>query len=80
MAERRTNRTEEVTYTIDITKSNLPKWTQLRKLKGSGDDADSAGHGFFFQDLHAWTDPPVCATGCAAAGDGSPQAPDQTRV
>lgn len=25
-AERRTRRTEEVTYTIDITKSNLPKW------------------------------------------------------
>ena len=25
-AERRTRHTEEVTYTIDITKSNLPKW------------------------------------------------------
>jgi hypothetical protein len=24
--ERRTRHTEEVTYTIDITKSNLPKW------------------------------------------------------
>ena len=36
-AERRTRHTEEVTYTIDITKSNLPKWdsTQLWKLKGS---------------------------------------------
>jgi hypothetical protein len=28
-AERRTRRTEEVTYTIDITKSNLPKWDTL---------------------------------------------------
>jgi len=25
-AERRTRRTEEVTYTIEITKSNLPQW------------------------------------------------------
>ena len=25
-AERRTRHTEEVTYTIDITKSNLPQW------------------------------------------------------
>jgi DDE family transposase/transposase IS4-like protein len=30
-AERRTRRTEEVTYTIDITKSNLPKWDTLPK-------------------------------------------------
>jgi len=37
-AERRTRHTEEVSYTIDITKSNLPKWTLLRKLKGSGLD------------------------------------------
>jgi Transposase DDE domain len=28
-AERRTRRTEEVTYTIDIKKSNLPKWDRL---------------------------------------------------
>jgi Transposase DDE domain len=35
-AERRTRHTEEVIYIIDITKSNLPQWTQLRKLKGSG--------------------------------------------
>jgi ABC-type proline/glycine betaine transport system ATPase subunit len=28
--------TDLVTYTIDITKSNHPEWTQLRKLKGSG--------------------------------------------
>ena len=34
-SERRTRHTEEVTYTIDITKSNIPKGTQLRKLKGS---------------------------------------------
>ena len=37
-AERRTRHTEEVTCTINITKSNLPKWDQLRKLKGSGSD------------------------------------------
>jgi Transposase DDE domain/Insertion element 4 transposase N-terminal len=28
-AERRTRHTEEITYTIDITKSNLPKWDTL---------------------------------------------------
>ena len=28
-AERRTRHTEEVAYTIDITKSNLPKWDTL---------------------------------------------------
>jgi hypothetical protein len=30
-AERRTRHTEEVTYTIDITKSNLPKWDTTPK-------------------------------------------------
>jgi hypothetical protein len=30
-AERRTRHTEEVTYTIDITKSNLPKWDTVPK-------------------------------------------------
>ena len=30
-AERRTRHTEEVTYTIDITKSNLPKWDKTPK-------------------------------------------------
>jgi Transposase DDE domain len=30
-AERRTRHTEEVAYTIDITKSNLPKWDTLPK-------------------------------------------------
>src|SRR5712691_8124610 len=30
-AERRSRRTEEVTYTIDITKSNLPKWDTTPK-------------------------------------------------
>jgi hypothetical protein len=34
-AERRTGHTEEVTYTISITESNLPKWDTTRKLKGS---------------------------------------------
>jgi hypothetical protein len=32
-AERRTRHTEEVTYTIDITKSNLPKWDNSENLR-----------------------------------------------
>jgi hypothetical protein len=33
-AERRTGHTEEVDYTISITKSNLPEWDTTPELKG----------------------------------------------
>jgi len=35
-AERRIRHTEEVAYAIEITKSNLPQWDKIRKVKGSG--------------------------------------------
>jgi hypothetical protein len=41
-AERRTRRTEEATYTITITPSNLPQWTNLSEVKGSGANACAA--------------------------------------
>ena len=39
-AERRIRHTEEVTYTIDITESNLPQWDENPESKGSGFDPD----------------------------------------
>ena len=41
-AERRTRHTEEATYTITITPSNLPQWDNLSEVKGSGIRADAS--------------------------------------